>query len=100
MVPKQIGKWLVTEHGIEWTGINDYFIEKERLLEAGPADRINMYDWLVHLPEKSWLSVEDIYALNTAFIFALDYFGFNFNSRSFVTTLIEQEQHLDLKRNE
>lgn len=98
MVPQKIGKWLVTEEGIEWTGEIEYFIDKERLLESGSGERNNMYDWLVHMPTKSWLSVEDIYALNTAFVYALNHFCLDFNTKSFVETFIEQEIDLNYNR--
>ncbi len=94
MVPITIGKWLIKEEGIEWTGNNKYFIEKDRLLELGTGSRSNMYDWLIHLPEKTWLTKQDIYELNTALIYAINYFGFDLNRLSFVETIIEQQKQL------
>lgn len=97
MVPITIGKWEVTEEGIQWTGDNEYFIDKDRLLESGPGSRSNMYDWLVHLPEKTWLSKEDIYALNTALVYAINYFGLDFHKNSFVETIVLQQNQLKHK---
>jgi hypothetical protein len=94
MVPIMIGKWQIKEEGIEWTGGNKYFIDKDRLLEAGSGSRGNMYDWLVHLPEKTWLTKQDIYELNTVLIYAINYFGFDLNRLSFVETIIEQQKQL------
>lgn len=94
MVPITIGNWLIKEEGIEWTGNNKYFIEKDRLLELGTGSRSNMYDWLIHLPEKTWLTKQDIYELNTALIYAINYFGFDLNRLSFVETIIEQQKQL------
>ena len=33
----QIGKWLINEDGIEWTGVpcTGYYISRERLLQKG-----------------------------------------------------------------
>lgn len=89
-----IGNWLVTDEGIEWLEDDreGYFIDKERLLES----RGDKYDWLVHMPQKTWLTREDIYALNTAYIYAMEKFGVPFDRLSFVSTFHEQEQ--DLKR--
>jgi hypothetical protein len=98
MSPIKIGNWLVTDEGISWSGANEYFIDKDRLLETGPGNRSNMYDWLVHLPEKSWLDVEDIFTLNTAFIYAINYFELDLNQISFVETIIEQQKQLNLKK--
>ncbi len=54
-----------------------------------------MYDWLVHLVEKTWLKREDIYALNTALVYALEYFGIGFiEGISFVKTFEEQNKEL------
>lgn len=96
MTPFKIGNWLITEEGIAWDGqpkVN-YQITKERILEGGSSGRINMYDWLVHIPSKTWTTETDIYALNTAFIYALAHYGLNFNTHSFVETLIEQQDVL------
>ena len=75
-----------------------YFIDKERLAKKGPGERANMYDWLVHMVEKTWLKREDIYALNTALIYSLEYFGIGFPSNiSFVKTFEEQKKELKKK---
>lgn len=86
-----IGNWKVTDEGIEHTTDEDVFIPKENLLEKGIAERANSYDWLIHLAGKTWLSVEDIYALNTAYIYAIDYFELDFNKVSFVDTIKIQQ---------
>lgn len=95
----KIGNWLVTVDGIEWTGEErEYFIEKDRLLENGDGERNNMYDWLIHLCSKGWLTDGDIYELNSAFIYAMEFFKLDFSTRSFVETLIEQQMELKLRR--
>lgn len=94
MIPIKIGNWQVISDGIEFTGDNEYFIPKESLLERGSGERKNMYDFLVHLPTKSWLSVEDIYTLNTAYIYAINYFRLDLNKLSFVETMILQQKQL------
>ena len=99
MVPFKIGNWLITEDGISWDGMPKvkYQISRDRILESGPPGRDKMYDWLVHLPTKSWTTEKDIYALNTAFIYAIEYYGLDFNTCSFVETLIEQKRELGYK---
>ena len=62
----------------------DYYIEKESLMHLGTGDRRNMYDFLVHLTEKTWLTDEDLYSLNTAFVYAMEYFNYPFNQVCFV----------------
>lgn len=96
MTPFKIGNWLITEQGITWDGTPkvDYTISRERILEFGPDDRKNMYDWLVHIPTKTWATEADIYTLNTAFIYAIAHYGLDFTTCSFVETLIEQQKEL------
>lgn len=99
MTPLKIGNWQITEEGIAWDGIpkTDYIIPKDRILEFGPGGRKNMYDWLVHFPTKTWVKELDVYTLNTAFIYALEYYGLDFKTCSFVETIIEQQKELSLK---
>jgi hypothetical protein len=54
-----------------------------------------MYDWLVHMVEKTWLTRTDIYALNTALIYAMEEFKIPFpDDLSFVATFNEQDKEL------
>ena len=96
----RIGNWTITEEGICWNGKPkvDYMITKERLAETGSGARANTYDWMVHLVEKTWLKREDIYALNTAIVYSLEYFGIGFpEGISFVKTFEEQNKELQRK---
>lgn len=99
MTPFKIGNWLIIEDGIKWDGQLevDYLIPKDRLLELGGGKRSNMYDWLLHIPEKTWVTEADIYALNTAFIYAIDYFDLDFKTASFYSSLIEQQKEISEK---
>ena len=99
MTPFKIGNWLITEECISWEGTPqvDYKIPRERILEPGPGTRRNMYDWLVHIPTKTWTTEADIYSLNTAFVYALALYGLDLTTLSFVETLIEQQKELKSK---
>lgn len=96
MKQMKIDNWLVTEEGIQWNGNPkiDYFISKERLDELGTNERSNMYDWLLHTASKTWITKADIYTLNTAFIYAIEYFGLDYNTGSFIETLKEQQYEI------
>lgn len=96
MIPFNIGNWEINQHGIEWKGKRgrDLLIEKDRITETGFGDRESTYDWLIHLTEKNWLTRTDIYALNSAFVYAISFFKLDLNSNSFVKTFIEQEKQL------
>ena len=99
----QIGKWLITEDGIEWTGktYKGYYISRERLLQEG-GELQGTYDWLLHMPRKKWLTEQDVYALNTAFMAALELFEPNYKRAklSFVKTLDAQQKIIDIKNTE
>ena len=89
MKPLKIGNWLVYQDGIKWDGENetDYFIPRNQILKAHE----NMYDWLVHLAGKTWLTKEDVYSFNTAFIYSIEAFGLEFSKDlSFVDTIEAQ----------
>ncbi len=96
MIPFKIGNWEINQNGIEWKGKTgrELIIDKDRITETGVGARENTYDWLIHLTEKNWLTRNDIYALNSAFIYAISVFGLDLNSNSFVKTFIEQEKEL------
>ena len=93
MIPTKIGNWLINKDGIKWDGEEkiEYNIAKHTIID----ERDDMYEWLIHMVEKSWLSREDIYALNTAFIYAMEKFKIPFpKNLSFVETFDEQENEL------
>ncbi|MBX2959168.1 MAG: hypothetical protein KF732_04355 [Flavobacteriales bacterium] len=95
---KKIGNWLITEKGIKWEGRGNIFIEKGRLLDLGSEDRRFMYDWLLHLAEKNILKEEDIYSLNTAFMYATDYFHFSVSPFCFSRAITEQQKIISKKK--
>ncbi len=78
--PRRFGGWMVDELGISWTGGPEYMISASRLLETREGLHGLVYDWLVHMPEKTWLKESDILDLNEAFKFALRRFGLAKNS--------------------
>jgi hypothetical protein len=52
-------QWAVTEHGIESVKpAPTYPIEANRLLERDGVGRGKLYDWPVHMAQKSWVDIE------------------------------------------
>ena len=87
----RFGNWTVDEEGIKWDGPNNYFIEREVINEAGPADRANKYDWMLHITEKTWASDSDISDFNEAFKYALNLYGIETpKGISYEKTVVEQ----------
>lgn len=94
MKPFQIGNWLIDQDGINWIGTPKYLISKETLTDS----RGKSYDWLIHMPEKTWLTREDIYALNTAYVYAMEAFEIPYPAElSFIETFKDQEEILKNK---
>lgn len=92
MIPQKIGNWLINNEGIEWAGIEkiDYEVDRRSLLKTGFDEREGMYDWLVQLSEKTWVSVEDIITLNAAFVIATREFNFTLDIDILASTMEDQ----------
>lgn len=102
MVPFKIGNWNITEDAIQWDNQDygrEYEIPKSRVCETGTGSRSNMDDWLIHISEKTWITVADAYALNAAILYALNVWGLSYPTNiSYVDTIIELEDILNEKR--
>jgi len=95
------GNWTLTNAGIHWGGQPDYLIPRTSIGQPGSGYRKKMYDSLVHMTEKTWLSRDDLYSLNTTYIFALEYYNIGFSPDiSLVETLKEQQKLLDERDDE
>ncbi len=90
------GNWTLTPNGIQWGGHPDFLIPKTSIGQSGTGHRKKMYDTLVHMTEKTWLTKEDVSDLNTIYIFALEYYNIGFSKDiSFVETFLEQKKLLE-----
>lgn len=90
---KKFGHWEVTENGIEWDGQKNghYHIEANRILELGPGNEKKYYEWLLHIPRKTWLNRQDILELNQAFLYAAEVLGLEVDERILKITLEVQQ---------
>lgn len=52
----------------------DYNIHSHRLWETTKVGEHELWSWLIHLSEKTWTTPDNVNDLNTAFLFAQDYF--------------------------
>lgn len=53
---------------------NDYLIAKERLWDTIEYKGQIVWNWLIHLTEKTWIDTENLNDLIVAFLFAQEYF--------------------------
>lgn len=102
------GQFIVDDDGIL---INDnYRISADRLWETREFKKIELWDWLIHLTEKTWVTSENVGDLNTAFLFAQDYFkdskpthageGSTFQTLYVQKQMIENDEERERQRND
>ena len=96
MLIKKFGSWNVTHKGIEWAGTPavDYEIHHTRLTETAKWGDVTIYDWPVHMVQKTWLTRGDINDLTSALIFAANHFGKVFSPPIWKDTLDLQATEL------
>lgn len=93
----RVGKCVLTDECI-YIDLNNrppYVIIKERIWELRPDDKKDKFDWPLHLVEKTWLTIDDIYHFNTVFLYALDYFqDITPIEPSFIWKTLEEQKYL------
>ncbi|MFD2915339.1 hypothetical protein [Psychroserpens luteus] len=73
----KFGIWQVESDALVGKGGRDYIIESSRFWETRDYNGHLVWDWLIHLTEKTWINQESVKDLNTAFFFCQDYFRKN-----------------------
>ena len=95
----KFGDWNITVTAIEWAGpgLNRFVIGKHSLLETTRLEdeEGDMYKWIILATEEEWLSHDELYDLNFAFVFAAGASAGDFNYEIFDRTLEYQFDVLD-----
>jgi hypothetical protein len=95
----KIGNWEVTASAIEWkgSGRNQFVIEKKNLAQKIESDNVNLslYKWIVLATEEEWLTEDDLYDLNFAFVYAAGESKTEFDYQVFDETLSYQYSQLE-----
>lgn len=89
----QFGHWVVNEENIAWQGEGpERFTVPKDDLTAIRYDKKGsfFYNWILLATEEEWLSQDDLYDLNFAFVYAVAKWGFEFSYETFDATLEEQ----------
>ena len=93
------GNWMVTENSIEWNSdrLHRFVIPKDSLntVRLNHTDNNSFYDWILLATEEDWLTQNDLYDLNFAFVYAAAKFKLEFNYDIFDKTLAEQYDLFD-----
>lgn len=99
----QFGNWTVTDESIEWNNdeLNRFVIAKEESTAIRYDKKGSFfYDWILKATEEDWLTQDDLYDLNFAFVYAVAKWGFEFNYETFDATLEEQYEQFDEEEDE
>jgi hypothetical protein len=86
----KFGNWQITENAIEWNGqgFQRFVIEKQHLLETAKVEEADSaYKWIVLATHEEWLTDDDLYDLNFAFVFVAGASFQNFSYEVFDKTL-------------
>jgi hypothetical protein len=100
----QFGNWQITDTSIEWKGGgSSSFVIPFSDMNATRPDSTGstiFYEWILRATEEEWISQNDLFDLNYAFVYAIAKAGIDFNFEIFDATLEEQFDQFDLEDNE
>ena len=92
------GNWNVTADSIAWNGggPNRFEIPKDGL-NAIRQSKTNgaLYDWILKATAEDWITQNDLFDLNFAFVYAAARFDADFDYETFDATLAEQYDQFD-----
>jgi len=98
----KFGNWLVTANNIEWYGdpFGRFVIPFEELIRTRNESEHVYYDWILLATAEDWLTQNDLFDLNYAFVYAAAKREAAFNYDVFDATLEVQFEQFDEEDNE
>ncbi|MCW3115173.1 MAG: hypothetical protein JWR18_3569 [Segetibacter sp.] len=100
----EFGNWQVTDTTIEWKGggLSRFVIPLNELnaIRQNNADDTTFYEWILLATEEDWLTQNDLFDLNYAFVYGIAKAGLDFRYDIFDATLEEQFDQFDIEDNE
>jgi hypothetical protein len=95
----KFGNWYVKEESIEWGGKTrgrfEIPLSSLNAVRPGFGDDVEYYDWILVATDEEWLTQNDLYDLNYAFVYAIAKTGSSFNYDIFDATLDKQFERFD-----
>jgi hypothetical protein len=94
----EFGNWTIKDESIDWSGdeMGRFIIPKDDITAIRYDKKGSFfYNWILLATEEDWLTQDDLYDLNYAFVYALARWGFEFNYETFDATLEEQYEQFD-----
>ena len=96
------GNWKITTEAIQWAGgsLQRFVIPSNELNRTRQSGSTTLYHWILLATDEDWLTENDLYDLNYAFVFATAKFGLDFNYEIFDATLAQQYEQFEAEENE
>lgn len=98
------GNWHVTDDSIIWkgTGFHRFVLSRDGLNKTrrNDANDAVYYDWILLATDEDWLTQNDLYDLNYAFVYAMAKYNLDYNYEIFDATLAEQYDQFDREDDE
>lgn len=94
----QFGSWTITENTVEWNedDMNKFVIPREDITAIRYDKKGSFfYNWILLATEEDWLTQDDLYDLNFAFVYAVAKWGMELSYETFDATLEEQYEQFD-----
>ena len=99
----KFGNWIVKEESLEWNtdSLHFFAIPKDDSTSIRYDKKGSFfYDWILKATEEDWLTQDDLYDLNFAFVYAVAKWGLEFSYETFDATLEEQYEQFDEEEDE
>jgi len=96
------GSWKIDNDTISWNGrgLHRFVIPGNELNKIRIANEDKLYDWILLATTEDWLTQNDLYDLNYAFVYAIAKFNLEFDYDIFDNTLAEQYELFEMEDNE
>ena len=92
------GNWIVTEDSIAWTGpgVNRFLLHKDEMLSTRQTGfGTEHYEYILLATSEDWLTENDLYDFNYAFVYAAAKFNLPLSYEIFDATLAEQYEQFE-----
>ncbi len=93
------GSWKIDNDTISWNGrgLHRFVIPGNELNKIRIANEDKLYDWILLATTEDWLTQNDLYDLNYAFVYAIAKFNLEFDYDIFDNTLAEQYELFEME---
>ena len=96
------GNWKLSDETISWNGrgLYRFVIPGYELNKIREVKEVKHYDWILLATAEDWLTQNDLYDFNYAFVYAIAKFNLEFDYDIFDNTLAEQYELFEMEDDE